>query len=638
MMLVRASGPLERLSDYLGGICSGGLSYHPEQALEYLSASLGYTAVTGDNSYAVSLETVNELAQMSGITLERLESYDTLQASDDSVEMDYLRGLKTHILSVSAERKALLEQKQQCEAYIDKLNHFTGLDVDVSDLLSCEFLVVRFGRIPKDCFSKLSVYENNPYMLFTQCSQDEHSYWGVYCAPREKIDEIDAIFASLYFEQLQINNAVGTVDEIISNMKQNISIIDSQLSETEKEFAAYIAENKDHLNKLYTRLCDKSEGEEMRKYAARHNDDFYCVGWIPKKQAKKFSEQMKKLADVQVEISPPDTTDKHTPPTRLRNPKLFRPFEYYVEMYGMPSYGSVDITAFVAITYTVMFGMMFGDLGQGLVLMIAGLIMWKFKKMALGKILIPCGASSMFFGLIFGSVFGFEELLDPLYHAVGLPHKPLEVMENINTILIFAISIGVILVTLSMLLNVYASLKEKRFGEAFFSNNGVAGIVLYLTLVNIIVNFMGGPLVVPISVCIPLIAVTVAILFFKEILIAKIDNEPEKLPTSASDFVLQNIFELLEYLLSYFSNTVSFLRVGAFVLVHAGMMMVVFSLAGENTNIFVVILGNALVIALEGLLTGIQALRLEFYEMFSRCFEGNGKPFISLTKNRNKVK
>ena len=110
------------------------------------------------------------------------------------------------------------------------------------------------------------------------------------------------------------------------------------------------------------------------------------------------------------------------------------------------------------------------------------------------------------------------------------------------------------------------------------------------------------------------------------------DGPPIK-PESIGDFILQNVFELLEYVLSYLSNTVSFLRVGAFVLVHAGMMMVVFSLAGAHENIFVIILGNILVIALEGLLTGIQALRLEYYEMFSRFYEGGGTAFKPIKLN-----
>ena len=94
----------------------------------------------------------------------------------------------------------------------------------------------------------------------------------------------------------------------------------------------------------------------------------------------------------------------------------------------------------------------------------------------------------------------------------------------------------------------------------------------------------------------------------------------------------QGFFELFEAILSYVTNTVSFLRVGAFVLVHAGMMSVFFSLAnmfGEYSVGFwiVVVFGNIFVLVLEGLLVGVQSLRLEFYEMFNRFFEGSGHEF-----------
>ncbi len=626
MKLVRATGPLEQLDPYLAR-AAGSEVYHPEPALEYLSASLGYTAAGSDNDVSPLIESVEEVARLGGLELERVESDLALQQLDDETVQAYLIGLKNRIEQESVKRKAMLDQKQQCEDYIDKLSHFTDLDVPIDDLLSCEFLVVRFGSIPKDCYPKLSAYESNPYLLFTPCSTDELHYWGVYCAPREKIDDVDAIFASLYFEQLSINNAWGTAEEIIAAIEENMAILKQQIEQLDTDLSRLAEENSERLNELYTRLCLKSESNAMRRYAARHNNEFYCVGWVPARQTERFSRSVSGLTGVSIDVSAPNKTDKHVPPTKLRNFFLFRPFEYYVEMYGLPDYGSLDITAFVAVTYTVIFGMMFGDLGQGFVLMLAGILMWKLKKMALGKILVPCGVSSMCFGLVFGSCFGYEHLLDPLYHAVGLAGKPLEVMDSINTVLLFAIGIGVGLVAVSMLLNVVSCLRARRFGEALFSNNGVAGILLYLSLVNLAVAFMNGPRLIPNAVCVPVIAVCAVILFFKELLIALVDREPERKPDSVTDFLLQNVFEMLEYVLSYFSNTVSFLRVGAFVLVHAGMMMVVFSLAGANENIAVIILGNVLVIALEGLLTGIQALRLEFYEMFSRCFEGSGKPF-----------
>ena len=147
---------------------------------------------------------------------------------------------------------------------------------------------------------------------------------------------------------------------------------------------------------------------------------------------------------------------------------------------------------------------------------------------------------------------------------------------------------------------------------------------------------MNGPAPIPSGIAAALIAVCAVLLVFKEIPIELIDRHHFEKPESIMDFVLQNVFELLEYILSYMSNTVSFLRVGAFVLVHAGMMMVVFSLAGANENPVVIVLGNVLVIALEGLLTGIQALRLEYYEMFSRFYIGDGNPFKP-AKARKKV-
>jgi len=318
---------------------------------------------------------------------------------------------------------------------------------------------------------------------------------------------------------------------------------------------------------------------------------------------------------------------------------MVEPYKFYVDMYGTPSYSDLDITAFVAVTYTILFGIMFGDLGQGFCLAVIGFLMWKLKKMALGKILIPCGISSMVFGFVFGSVFGFEEMLDPVYEKLGWAGKPLSVMDSINTVLLIAIGIGVFLMIVAMLLNIYACIKRRAFGEALFSQNGLAGIIVYVAGVNLASGFMNGPAPIPNAVCTAMLVGGLLILLVKEIPIGIIDKHPDWKPESIGDFILQNVFELLEYVLSYLSNTVSFLRVGAFVLVHAGMMMVVFSLAGENENIFVIILGNVLVIALEGLLTGIQALRLEYYEMFSRFFEGSGTGFepITLKKQSNNI-
>ncbi|MGN1417944.1 MAG: V-type ATPase 116kDa subunit family protein, partial [Acutalibacteraceae bacterium] len=275
-------------------------------------------------------------------------------------------------------------------------------------------------------------------------------------------------------------------------------------------------------------------------------------------------------------------------------------------------------------------GIMFGDLGQGIVLSIIGFVMWKKSKSGLGKILIPCGISSAFFGFIFGSVFGFEEALDPVYKKLGMSGKPISVMDSINTVLLLAIGIGVALVIVAMLINVVTCIKKKKFGSALFSENGLTGICVYIGGASLVYTFMSGKTLIPSVVSVIMLVVGLVILYNKEIIAGSIDEHRFVKPESISDYLMQNLFECIEYILSYFSNTVSFLRVGAFVIVHASMMMVVFTLAGDvNTvkGILIVEVGNIIVIALEGLLTGIQGLRLEFYEMFSRFYEGDGKPY-----------
>ena len=191
------------------------------------------------------------------------------------------------------------------------------------------------------------------------------------------------------------------------------------------------------------------------------------------------------------------------------------------------------------------------------------------------------------------------------------------------------------LVVVAMLINIYSSLRRKHYENALFGPNGVAGLVFYCAVVVGFGGqlFLGWQIIsVPYVVC--LVAVPLLLVFFREVLGGLVERRPDWKPESWGELLVQNFFEVFEYLLSYASNTMSFLRVGAFVLVHAGMMMVVFTLADMGSGlayVLVVVIGNVFVTALEGLLVGIQVLRLEFYEMFSRFFDGEGRPFRPVT-------
>ena len=651
MMLLRASGSSDRLNDFIIRLF-GADDFCPEDALSFLSSSMGYVALNEASPFEFTLRDIEDTASVAGVTLDesrlsnvlgtdrtpdknymtRLKEYSNMSDKLITNVNGLLADIKTDIIAHNENRKKTIALIDSLKSKQENLSHFMKLDVDIDELLSASYLTVRFGSLPKDAYKQLKIIEEDGKFIFTPCSSDDHTIWGVYCAPKKYEKKVDEIFASLYFEKLTIDIDDGTAAEIIKKNADKIEELSEQLDVEDGIIKRTWDENSETILNTYSLLLDLQEIYKLRKYAAVNGESFYYVGWIPKSETNKDKTVFSDLDDVEITFEPYNVSDKkHAPPTKLKNNVLVRPYEYYVKMYGMPQYGSVDITSFVAVTYTLIFGMMFGDLGHGLVLLIIGALVWKLKKMELGKILIPCGISSMVFGLIFGSFFGYEEALDPLYHAVGLKQKPLAVMENITTVLIFAIGIGVALVIASMVINVIVNLKAHKFGAALFDTNGVTGIIFYTCLVNFILEFMAKITVIPNNIAIVLTAVCAVILYMKEIIIGLVDRDPNWKPDSMGDFLIQNVFELIEYVLSYFSNTVSFLRIGAFVLVHAGMMMVVFALGSQGKNIPVVILGNVLVIALEGLLTGIQALRLEFYEMFSRCFEGNGKPFLSVS-------
>ena len=641
MKLVRVDGLLKNLDSVIYNCCLDG-NFHPEPAIQHMSGSLGYITLSEDNPYTAHVQKMEELFQLVGESAPALSAQTARDIQPDDKEK--IEELAESLARMQTEKAELEKEKSELEEKKAQFSHFAGLDMPFDEIIKGEYIKVRFGFLPKASYARMMVaYAENPHVLFVTCSEDKGGYWGIYFTPRQNADEIDGIFATLFFERLHLPEASGTPESIVKQLGDEIADRQKKIEEKEAEITRCWAEQKETCSEIYQQLKWHEEAFDLRHYAAYRDNYFFLVGWVPAAQADAFAEKVKQIRHMRVTISDPEDVENATPPTKLKNPWFVKPFEFFVDMYGLPSYGEMDITAFVAITFTVLFGIMFGDLGQGAVLAVGGFILWKWKKMALARLIVPCGISSMVFGFMFGSVFGFEEALNPVYEMLGMSGKPISnwpgtphsVLDTaaINPILVCAIFIGVALVLAAMVLHIIAAVRKGQWGEAIFSNNGLVGILVYCGGVSFVSDFMSGPHFLPSGVAFALIGGGLVLLFFKEILIGLVDRHPNWKPESWADYCMQNIFELLEYVLSYFSNTVSFLRVGAFVFVHAAMMMAIFSLAGDPVNPIVVILGNALIIALEGLLSGIQGLRLEFYEMFSRCYEGGGHPFkgVSLT-------
>ncbi len=444
----------------------------------------------------------------------------------------------------------------------------------------------------------------------------------------------------MYFEKCDVLGVNDTPRIHLKKLESLIPHLEEKLKEAQKRVDDYVDKYEVRICKYLSKLEELNLYAKIRTKALQYSKSFIIVGWVPTEDAKPLRRRLKKIASVNVDFSDGKTEIAKSPPVKLKNCFLAKPFEFYTEMYGVPKYNEIDPSLFIAITYVIIFGIMFADLGQGICVSIVGALMWKLRKMKIGKILVPCGISSAIFGCVFGSVFGFEHVLDPLYKALfGLDEKPIEVMSSgsIVMILLAAVAIGISLVVVAMGLNIYSSFKQGDVGRALFGSSGCAGLVFYCSIIfGVAGQLVLGLQVFSLAYILCLIVLPYLLIFFGEPLGLLIAGEKDWQPESWGGYILEHAIESIEFLLEYVTNTVSFLRVGAFVLVHAGMMTVVFVLAQTAPAVAywpVVVFGNVFVMVLEALLVAIQVLRLEYYEMFSRFYSGEGRPYEPVKLN-----
>ena len=634
MKLVRAFGNLGDLDQFIREFCIDG-HFQVENAMDYIPKKINFAPFSAENPYTEHLQMIDQLSKEFGI---ETKQEHVMEISEDSADVDYLRNFLQKIKENFNERSELQKQFENNKNLIENYEHFTQMDINLKDIFDCEFTKFRFGYLPRESYEKLqmNMYKDNPFINFMKGKEVKDGYWGAYIVPVSKKEEIDNIFTKLSFEKAFVPAYNGNAQEAIEETIAHNEDIQKKIEALTNELADYVQLESERYSKLCAQIYALNTVFELKLNAAikSEEDYFIFVGWIKADYEETFMQRSKKFNDIMVECEDPGASIIDKIPISLKNNWLFRPFSYFVEMFGLPAYTEIDPTPLFAITYSLMFGLMFADLGQGLVVILIGFLMHKFKKMPLGQILMRCGIFSCIFGAVFGSVFGMEDLLDGVYKSLGINLLPIKVFENTTKILILAISAGVFLMLLVMLIHTICSFKLKQYADAIFSANGIAGILAYSSMVFLATDFMANDevkqkiSVVNKEAVITTLIVGVVMMFFYEFVKEKLADKSYKLKPGS--YLLSNIIELFESILSFFSNTVSYLRLGAFVLVHAGMMMVVTTLAGEKVNVtfvIVMILGNALVIALEALLTGIQSLRLQFYEMFSRYYSGQGRAF-----------
>jgi len=349
----------------------------------------------------------------------------------------------------------------------------------------------------------------------------------------------------------------------------------------------------------------------------------HIVGYVPQRFLPELENHLKRFLEDRFILFPESQTVNEDPPTFLRNPRLIKPFEVITKLYGLPNYDEADPTPFMAVTFPLIFGLMFGDLGHGLILFFGGLLFSLIIKSpeewrSFSKILTACGFGATLAGLLFGEAFG-RHVLAPLW---------MDPFENILTFLIFSLFIGVTQITSGFLLSMFNSIFRREYVEAFTVS--LPKIILYGAAVYFLMKYglnfnlwLSGPIFY-------ILAAFIFLFLGKPVAVSTMKNG-KFLQTLG-----ERIFEGSELLLGLLSNTMSYSRILALLMTHWALLTATYAISslisafspmGSIISLIIIVGGNIFVVAFEGLIVFIHTVRLHFYEWFSKFYEGTGTAF-----------
>lgn len=590
-------------------------------------------------------------------TLNLTEDYAGSRDFDNIVDLDKVRPavdrIENEVKSISDQLSNERKRLEQLESQLHQLEPIADVNVEVSALRKSNFLHSTLGIIPAANVSRLQTSLSRvPHAFFT-LREDSQKPVVWLLGPRSNSDIIDRAAKSAYLNPLSLPEEFdGTPAQITSSIRKAIESSKQKISELEANLRKQSETHRKELNEL---LWDVHVSRAMADAIVRFGQlrhTYVVVGWVPTADLQLLTERLKKASpELLIEAIPTERSGHHSNvPVALTNNRWLRPIQMLVTQYGRPSYGELDPTWLMALTFPLLFGAMFGDLGQGLVLLVLGLLIDRkviLKGMSsLGLLIAYCGASAAIFGYLYGSIFGFEGHYIDDYLGFHFSPPWLSPIHEILPVLSLAIDAGIVILLLSFLLGMFNNIRSRDWPHLVFGHTGVVMFIFYLAFLALLGSFLGTTAIAPkVAVGIaslPLPWTLIAIVFGLGVMFSgAFRNAMEGHRAMEGSgfggcmmFFVQSFMDLFESVISLLSNTLSFVRVGAFAVAHGGLSLAIFALAGEEPDLgfwITIILGNLFIIGFEGLIVGIQTMRLHYYEILGKFFHGGGMRFEPLT-------
>ncbi len=549
--------------------------------------------------------------------------------------------------------RLLAEKKRMelLESQLRQIEPISDVNVEVGALSKSEHLYSILGVMPAAQMSRLETsLARVPHVFFT-LKEDSQKPVVWLLGPRSAYDVLDRAAKSAYLNPLALpEEFIGTPEEIAAKTRKTIETSKQAIFGLEAQLKKLGDAHNAELQKLWWDVhVSRLMADAIARFGQlRHT--YVVVGWVPTAELQALTERLKAASkEILIETMPTErTVHSANVPVALTNNKWLKPIQELITTYGRPGYGELDPTFMVMLTFPILYGAMFGDLGQGLLMMLVGALAHKriFMKglQSIGLLLVYCGFFASVFGTLYGSIFGFEG--HHIQEYLGFHFEPLWIspVNDILTILGLAIDAGIVILLFSYLLSLFNAARAKDWAHFWFGHTGVVAIGFYLCFLTILNSLLGSTpiapklaaaisrLPLPFGILTPIFAIGVML----NGLFRNIVEGHRPLLDGGAMFFVQAFMDLFEGAISMLSNTLSFVRVGAFAVAHGGLSLAIFSLAGTEPTIgfwITIIIGNIFITGFEGLIVYIQTMRLHYYEILGKFFHGGGMRFEPLRLN-----
>jgi len=606
--------------------------------------------------YQDLINRIKSVTEYVGLSFEKEEPAMTTLRSPTPEDLEIAETILSKASKILENEKKLLEEKMSVESTLQEIRIFQKMNFPLKELENVTYLIYRYGSLDPARLPDLEANLVGRAVLFPL--GEEGRVFIV--ALKKGRFALETELKKAEFRDLPLpEDAKNLTQDLVENLEETLRKTTEDLSRLEEEKKQLIRLYGETLTRLHAVLLVGSRIEELKGHLEQSEQTYRLVGWVPESLVQKTVSDLEAITQGRIAIRvyepeeiPSVREGKEKIPVRLKHGKFFQSFDGIVFAYGAPLYGTIDPTPLVSFFFILLFAIMFGDMGQGFLIFLGGVLMdrdtiksfRKWKKFA--PAFKSVGIASMFTGILYGSCFASETLLIPVERALtnlilGTPQERfISLMPTggeIDRLLAFfgfTLSVGIVINSIGLILNIYNRFRQKDIHNAVFSKTGLVGASFFWYALSIgirVILFHSSVHTADLII----LSILLILLFWGEPIARIIEGKRPLFPDGAFSFVMEGIVEVLESISYYISNSVSFLRVGAFALSHTVLSLIVFQIVdlvqdlpgGILFQALIILLGNSLILFLEGLIVTIQVIRLQYYEFFSKFFTESGTPF-----------